>query len=130
VLLFYNIDDSFEHASKCEKLDVPRVELDELKSRSVLLEACTSCPMLHARLDESRARIVSLEAALKSPIATSRYTCEVHAVQNLELVKCVDRLQNESDELRKLLSWFSSQEPQLGMIAEFKCFDGKALGHL
>jgi chromosome segregation ATPase len=36
-----------KHASKCEELDVLRVEVAELKSRSTLLGACTSCPVLH-----------------------------------------------------------------------------------
>jgi hypothetical protein len=34
-------------ASKCEELDVLRVELAELQSRPTLLGACTSCPGLH-----------------------------------------------------------------------------------
>jgi hypothetical protein len=37
-----------KHASKCEELDVLRVEVAEIKSRSALLGACTSCPVLHA----------------------------------------------------------------------------------
>jgi chromosome segregation ATPase len=41
-----------KHASKCEELDVLRVEVTELKSRSSLLGACTSCPVLHAKIDE------------------------------------------------------------------------------
>jgi hypothetical protein len=118
-----------KHASKLEELDTLRAELDKLKSRSALLGACTTCPSLHEKLDESRARIVSLESALKSPIANACSTCEVHTVQNLEFVQHVDRLQNENDDLRKLLSWLSSQEPQLGMIiAEFERFYGQALG--
>jgi hypothetical protein len=32
-----------KHASKCEKLDVLRVEVVELKSRPALLDSCTSC---------------------------------------------------------------------------------------
>jgi hypothetical protein len=32
-----------KRASKCEELDVLRVEVAELKSRSALLGACTSC---------------------------------------------------------------------------------------
>jgi hypothetical protein len=32
-----------KHASKCEELDVLGVEVAELKSRSSLLGACTSC---------------------------------------------------------------------------------------
>jgi hypothetical protein len=46
-------------------------------------------------------------------------------MNNLKLEQCVDRLQTENDDLRKLLSWLPSQEPQLGMmIAAFKHFDG------
>jgi hypothetical protein len=59
--------------------------------------------MLHVKLDESHARIVSLEAALKSLIATTCTVCEVHAMQNLELVQYVDQLQDENDELCKLM---------------------------
>ena len=85
--------------------------------------------MLHARLDESHTRIVSLEAALKAPIPTSCSTCEMHALKNMELAHYVDRLQDENDELRKLMSWLSGHEPQLSlMLAEFKRFDGQALG--
>jgi hypothetical protein len=39
-----------KHASKCEELDVLRVEVVELKSRPALLGACTSCPVLHQKL--------------------------------------------------------------------------------
>jgi hypothetical protein len=52
-----------KHASKCEELDVLRVEVAELKSISVLLGACTSCPVLHAKIDEMHAYPVSLEAS-------------------------------------------------------------------
>jgi hypothetical protein len=86
-----------KHTSKCEELDVLRVELNELKSKSALLGACTSCPVLHGKLAESRSRIVSLEAELKSLIATSCSTCELHAMKNF--AHCVDRLQDENDEL-------------------------------
>jgi hypothetical protein len=57
-----------KHASKCEELDVLRVEVAQLKSRSALLGACTSCPVLHAKVDEMHAYTVSLEAKLKEPI--------------------------------------------------------------
>jgi hypothetical protein len=47
----------------------------------------------------------------------------------LDLAKCVGLLQDENDKLCEVLSWLSSQEPQLGMmIASCKCFDGWALG--
>jgi hypothetical protein len=51
-----------KHASKCEELDVLRVEVVELKSRPALLRACTSCPVLHGKIDEMHAYIVSLES--------------------------------------------------------------------
>jgi hypothetical protein len=109
-----------KHASKCEELDVLRVEVAELKSRLALLGACTSYPVLHGKIDELHAYIVSLEAKLKEPIPTSFSTCELHALKNLELAHYVDRLQD--DELRKLMGWMSGHEPQLRiMIETYKC---------
>jgi hypothetical protein len=60
-----------KHASKCEELDVLRVEVAELKSRPALLGSCSSCPVLHGKIDEMQARTVPLEAKLKEPIPTS-----------------------------------------------------------
>jgi DNA repair exonuclease SbcCD ATPase subunit len=74
-----------KHASKCEELDVLRVELAELQSRPTLLCACTSCPGLHEKIAELRSCIVSLESDLNVPIPTSCSTCELHAVKNLDL---------------------------------------------
>jgi chromosome segregation ATPase len=71
-----------KHASKCEELDVLRVEVDELKSRPSLLGACTSCPVLHAKIDEMHSYSASLEAKLKEPIPSSLSTCEMHALKN------------------------------------------------
>jgi hypothetical protein len=65
-----------KHASKCEELDVLRVEVVELKSTFHLLGACTSCPVLHKKIDEMHAYTVSLEAKLKEPVPTSCSTCE------------------------------------------------------
>jgi hypothetical protein len=46
-------------------------------------------------------------------------------VKNLELAQCVNHLQDENNKLREVLTWLSSQEPQLGMmIASCKRFDG------
>jgi DNA repair exonuclease SbcCD ATPase subunit len=59
-----------KHASKCEELDVLRVEVAELKSRPALLGACTCCPVLHAKIDEMHAYTSSLEAKLKEPMPT------------------------------------------------------------
>jgi hypothetical protein len=105
-----------KHSSKCEELDVLRVEVVELKSRPALLGACTSCPVLHAKIDEMHAYTSSLEAKLKESMPTSCSTCEMHALKNLELAHYVDRLQDENDDLRKLMGWLSSHEPQLRMM--------------
>jgi hypothetical protein len=79
-----------KHASKCEELDVLRVEMAELQF--TLLGACTSWPGLYEKIVELRSRIIFLEADLKVPIPTSCSTCELHAVKNLELAQCVDHL--------------------------------------
>jgi hypothetical protein len=69
------------------------------------------------------------EAKLKKPIPTSCSTCELHALKNLELAQYVDRLQDENDELRKLMGWLSGHEPELRiMIETYKRQDGEALG--
>jgi hypothetical protein len=118
-----------KHASKCEELDVLRVEVVELKARPTLLGACTSFPVLHDKIDEMHAYIVSLEAKLKEPIPTSCSTCELHALKNFELAHYVDRLQDENDELRKLMGCLSGHEPQLRiMIETYKRQDGEGLG--
>jgi DNA repair exonuclease SbcCD ATPase subunit len=66
-----------KYASKCEELDVLRVELAELQYRPTLLGACTSCPGFPEKIVELRSCIVSLEADLKVPIPTSCSTCEL-----------------------------------------------------
>jgi hypothetical protein len=84
---------------------------------------------LHGKIDEMHAYTVSLEAKLKEPIPTSCSTCEMHALKNLELAHYVDHLQDENDELRKLMGWLSSHEPQLRiMIETYKRQDGEGLG--
>jgi hypothetical protein len=100
-----------KHASKCEELDVLRVEVAEHKSRPALLGACTSCPVLHEKIDEMHAYTVSLEAKLKEPIPISCSTCELHALKNLELAHYVDRLQDENDELRKMMGGCRGMNP-------------------
>jgi hypothetical protein len=101
-----------KHASKCEELDMLRVEVAELKARPASLGACASCPVLHEKIDKMHAYTVSLEVKLKEPIPTSCSTCELHALKNLELAHYVDRLQDENDELRKLMGWLSGHEPR------------------
>jgi hypothetical protein len=108
---------------------VLRVELDEMKSRPSLLGTCTSCPVLHEKLDVSLVYARSLEAQLKAPIPTICSSCEINVVKNMELAHYVDRLQDETDELRKLMGWLSGHEPQLRiMIKTYKGQDGEALG--
>jgi hypothetical protein len=47
----------------------------------------------------------------------------------LELARYVDRLQDENDELKKMMGWLSGPEPQLMMIIDaYKRFDRQALG--
>jgi chromosome segregation ATPase len=49
-----------KHASTCDELDVPRVEVAELKSRPALLGACTSCPILYGKFDEMHVTLFRL----------------------------------------------------------------------
>jgi hypothetical protein len=117
-----------KHASTCDELNVLRVEAAELKSRPALLGAFTSCPVLHGKIDEIHAYIVSLKAELKEHIRTSFSMCELHALKNSKLAHYVDRLQDENDELRKMMGWLSGHEPQLRMMIEaYMRYDGQAL---
>jgi hypothetical protein len=110
------------YASKVEELDVLRVELDEMKSGPSLLGSCTSCPVLHEKLDVSLVYARSLEAQLKALVPTICSTCEINVVKNMELAHYVYRLQDENDELRKLMGWLSGHEPQLRITIEtYKC---------
>jgi hypothetical protein len=63
----------------------------------------------------NRMLILDQEVELKAPILTSCSTCEFHAVKNLELAHYVDRLQNENDELRKMMGWLSVMSLRSGM---------------
>jgi hypothetical protein len=81
------------------------------------------------KIDEMHACIVSLEAKLNEPDPTSCSACELHALKNMELAHYVDRLQDENDELRKMIGWLLGHEPQLRMMIEaYKHYDGQALG--
>jgi hypothetical protein len=118
-----------KQASKCEELELLRVEVAELKSRPALLGVCTSCPVLHGKIDEMHAYTVSLEAKMKEPIPKPCSTCELHALKNLKLAHYVDCLQDENDELRNVMGWLSGHEPQLRiMIETYKRQDGDRLG--
>jgi hypothetical protein len=83
------------------------------------------------KIDEMHAYTVSLEAKFKEPIPTSCSTCELHALKNLELAHYLDRLQDENDELRKLMGWLSCHEPLLRtMIETYNRKDGEGLGQI
>jgi hypothetical protein len=117
-----------KYDSKVEELDALRVELDEINSRPFLLGVCTSCPVLHEKLDVSLVYSRYLEAQMKAPIPTICSNCEINYLKNMELAHYVDHLQDENDELRKLLGWLSGHEPQLQiMIETYKRQDGEAL---
>jgi hypothetical protein len=117
-----------KYGSEVEELDVLRVELDEMKSRPSLLGACTSCPVLHEKLNVSLVYARSLEAQLKAPIPTSCSTCEINAMKNMEIAHYVDHLQDENDELRKLMGWLSGHEPQLRIMIE--TYSARMVKHL
>jgi hypothetical protein len=52
----------------------------------------------------------------------------LNALKNLELAHYVDHLQDENDELRKLMGWLSGYEPQLRiMIETYMRQDGEGL---
>jgi hypothetical protein len=107
-----------KYASKVDELDVLRVELDEMKSRPSLLGACTSCLVLHEKLDVSLVYARSLKAQLKASSPTICSTCEINVAKNMELAHYVDSLQDENDELRKLMGWLFGHEPQLRIMIE------------
>jgi hypothetical protein len=80
--------------------------------------ACISCLVWHEKLDVLLVYARSLEAHLKASIPTSCSTCEINVVKNMELAHYVDRLQDENDDLRKMMGWLSGHEPQLRMMIE------------
>jgi hypothetical protein len=53
----------------------------------------------------------------------------LHALKNLELAHYVDHLQDENNELRKMMGWLSGHDPQLRMMTgAYKRYDGQVLG--
>jgi hypothetical protein len=73
---------------------------------------------LHEKIDEMHTYTISLEAKMKLHVPTSSSTCEVHALKNLELAHYVNCLQDENDELIKMMGWLPGYEPQLKMMME------------
>jgi hypothetical protein len=84
---------------------------------------------MHAKLADARSTISTLEASLKSLVVNACTSCDEVTLRNLELTSRLDVIYEENDYLRKVLGWFSGQEPQLKiMIEEFKRADGRGLG--
>jgi hypothetical protein len=61
----------FMHSHVASLLDIANLELRELKPRSALLGACTSCPLLRSNLDVATIKIKHLKYRLDH---ASRYT--------------------------------------------------------
>ena len=98
-------------------------ERDELRSRSILLGACTVCPGLQSELAERDARIALLEKAssVSAPAPAQCALCEglQSALESCRHDKT--RIEEENTYLRSILSWVSCSEPQLGMmVSQFK----------
>ena len=107
-------------------------ELEEMKSRPVLLGACKPCPTLWSELDEKNALIKSLGRTKvvesNPPIDCSICPGLISDLDNLAVEKA--NLENENTYLRVILSWVSASEPQLGMmIKQFKRDDGFGIGY-
>jgi hypothetical protein len=98
-------------------------ERDELRSRSILLGACTICPGLQSELAERDAMIALLEKA-SSVSAPAPAQCALCEGLQSALDSCrhdKTKIKEENTYLRSILSWVSCSEPQLGMmVSQFK----------
>ena len=98
-------------------------ELEELRSRPVLLGACKLCPTLRSELDEKNALGKTKVGESSPPIDCHVCPGLISDLDNLAVEKA--NLENENTYLSAILSWVSSSEPQLGMmIKQFKRGDG------
>jgi hypothetical protein len=70
------------HSRIVSLLDDARLKLRELKTRSTLLGACTSCPLLRSDLEAAAIEIKDLKHKLDHP---SRYTILPLYVKNMFL---------------------------------------------
>jgi hypothetical protein len=84
-------------------------ERDELRSRSILLGACTVCPGLQSELAERDARIALLEKAssVSAPAPAQCALCEglQSALESCRHDKTI--IEEENTYLRSILSWVS-----------------------
>jgi hypothetical protein len=59
------------HSQVASQLKCAKLELRELKARSLLLGACTSCPLLRSNLEVSAVEIKDLKHKLEHPFCYS-----------------------------------------------------------
>ena len=88
-------------------------ELEELRSRPILLGACKLCPTLRSELDGKNALIKSLG---KTKVVESIPPIDCHVCPSLisdldDLAVEKANLENENIYLRAILSWVSASEP-------------------
>jgi len=107
-------------------------ELEEVKSRPVLLGARKICPTLRSELEEKNALIKSLgnTKVVESSPPNDCLVC-LGLISDLDVL-AVEKanLENENTYLKAILSWVSASEPQLGMmIKQFKRSDGFGVGY-
>jgi len=97
-----------------EELEKLRAELQEVRVRPILLGSCKVCPTLRAELERATAAIRRLE---KLEVPACEF-CGDQAELTAEMrVEC-DKLDDENTHLRELLSWLSTNEPQLRIIIQ------------
>ncbi|XP_039780645.1 uncharacterized protein LOC120647900 [Panicum virgatum] len=109
-----------KHAVLVDKFDCAKIELEELRSRSVLLGACATCPILQTELNVAKCHIVQLEKHT-CPILPECLTCPTFVAEISILKKDNAALEEENTHLRTILGWCSVREPQIGMtIAQIK----------
>lgn len=134
-----------KYASIVDDRDKLNVELNELRSRSNLLGACVSCPLLKVDLDNALCRVKNLEEhicpdlpdcsncpTLQSklnvvesrivelgkhtcPVLLPCLTCSNFVAENNDLRAKLANLEEENKHLRTILGWCSIREPQIGM---------------
>ena len=109
-----------KHAVLVDKFDCAKIELEELRSRSVLLGACATCPILQTELNVAKCHIVQLEKHT-CPVLPECLTCPTFVAEISILKKDNAALEEENTHLRTILGWCSVREPQIGMtIAQIK----------
>ena len=107
-------------------------ELEELRSRPVLLSTYKLCPTLRSELDEKNVLIKSLgkTKVVESSPPIDCLVCPglISDLDDLAVEKA--NLENENTYLRAILGWVSCRELQLGMmIKQFKRGDGFGVGY-